>query len=443
MMSRLLLVVCIACGPSVREQPDCVGAACTTGPCEPGDSRTCYTADGATNNVGPCHGGMQQCTAGGQWGTCDGERVPMGESCTDVADNNCNGRLDEGDPGAYDVEGDLADNDCDGTIDNPQGACDQGLASSSANATDFAKAIDICQMTTPTDEKWGLLAAALTLADGTGSPDPNSHSIRPKFGSNVTPQKGSSVALISSGGAAAKGDTNPPYRDFVSYQTTKSSPFPADFVAANGGTLPNAPGCPEPEGTVANDPVMLTLELRVPTNARSFSLRSNFFSSEFPEYTCSAFNDFFVVLIDSMSMDNPPDKNLAFYTPPGATTKVPVGVNLGYGNTGLFTQCTNGATGCAQSGPAGSISTCTGTDDLLQTGFDDPSPAQCDGNSLKGGATGWLTTSGNVVPGELIKLRIAIWDTSDRALDSLAVIDGFAWSAEPATPGTVILKGHL
>src|SRR5690606_30427937 len=112
---------------------------------------------------------------------------------------------------------------------------------------------------------------------------------------------------------------NPPYQDFVSYEGTKSSPFPADFVAANGGSLPNAPGCPEPAGSTANDPVMLTMKLRVPTNARSFSLRSNFFSSEFPEYTCSPYNDFFVILIDSMSTDNPADKNLAFYPPPGST----------------------------------------------------------------------------------------------------------------------------
>jgi hypothetical protein len=55
-----------------------------------------------------------------------------------------------------------------------------------------------------------------------------------------------------------------------------------------------------------------------------------------------------------------------------------------------------------------------------------------------GGATGWLTTSGNVVGGEIIKLRIAIWDTSDHALDSLAVIDNFKWSVTASDPGTVI-----
>jgi hypothetical protein len=185
---------------------------------------------------------------------------------------------------------------------------------------------------------------------------------------------------------------------------------------------------------------MLNLEIRVPSNAHSFSLKSNFYSAEFPEWTCSPYNDFFVVLLDSTYSGNPAnpmDKNLAFYTAPDMKN-YPVGVNLAFGNTGLFTQCVNGSTGC--SGTAGSISTCISTDDLLMTGFDDPASFSCDSNSLKGGATGWLTTSGNVTPGEIIKLRVAIWDTSDHAFDSLAIVDGFQWSVDSTQPGTVILR---
>jgi hypothetical protein len=43
-----------------------------------------------------------------------------------------------------------------------------------------------------------------------------------------------------------------------------------------------------------------------------------------------------------------------------------------------------------------------------------------------------------MVPGEIIKLRIAIWDTSDHVLDSLAIVDAFTWSVDAAQPGTVI-----
>jgi len=64
----------------------------------------------------------------------------------------------------------------------------------------------------------------------------------------------------------------------------------------------------------------------------------------------------------------------------------------------------------------------------------------CNQDSLQGGGTGWLETSGNVTPGEIMKLRIAIWDTSDHVLDSLAVIDGFRWSVDASQPGTVIFR---
>jgi len=72
--------------------------------------------------------------------------------------------------------------------------------------------------------------------------------------------------------------------------------------------------------------------------------------------------------------------------------------------------------------------------------MDDPAQFSCDATSLKGGATGWLTTSGNVTPGEIIKLRVAIWDTSDHAFDSLVIVDGFQWSVDSTQPGTVILR---
>jgi hypothetical protein len=134
---------------------------------------------------------------------------------------------------------------------------------------------------------------------------------------------------------------------------------------------------------------------------------------------------------------NPTDKNLAFYQPASSSQTYPVGVNLAHGDTGLFTQCLNGPTGCEISATAGTISTCMGTDQLMGTGFDGDSLG-CGSSNLEGGGTGWLTTSGNVVPGEIITLRIAIWDTSDEVLDSLAVIDGFTWSVDTSDPGTVI-----
>ncbi|MBA3391550.1 MAG: choice-of-anchor L domain-containing protein [Deltaproteobacteria bacterium] len=460
---------CGSCGNVCSDGFACIDSRCLAGMCQPGKVEACYTGQEGTEDIGPCAGGMRTCEEGGIWSTCEGEVTPAAENCADGIDNNCNGEVDEdtdrdmdgfttcaGDccdstecskpelvnPGAFDAPGNMVDDDCSGVADDTALLCDQALNSNSTSAMDFAKAIDICQTATATDKKWGVIDGKITLADGTGVPDKEGYSIRPKFGAGALPQGGVSLAIISSGGAAAKGDVLPGYHDWVSYTHTgtNKSAYPADFYAANGNTIPNAPGCSPPTGTTANDPVMLTFRVRVPTNAKSFKLYTNFYSAEFPEWTCSSFNDFFVVLLDSTyagTPANPTDKNLAFYTPAGSMTKVPVGVNLGHGNTGLFTQCVNGATGC--NGMAGTISTCTGTNLLTGTGFDDPNSGSCDSGSLEGGATGWLETRGNVTPGEIITLRIAIWDTSDHSWDSLAIVDGFQWSTEVAQPGTDIL----
>jgi len=459
----VLLLGLTACGPDVRRGNDIVEG----GPCEPGDVADCYTGMDGTEGVGPCAAGRRTCQPGGTWGRCEGEVLPTGEVCGDGIDNNCNGTVDEdedrdgdgfttcgGDccdstecgspalvnPGSFDAPGNTLDDDCNGVVDDTVAICDQGLASNSSNAMDYAKAIDLCQTATMADKKWGVISAQLTLANGSGVPVAKQHAIRPRFGQGVMPRGGTSMALLSTGAAAGRGDTNPAYQDFEGApENGTSSPFPQDFFAANGGRLPNAPGCPEPDGNTANDPVMLTLTVRVPTNAKSFKLATNFFSSEFPEYTCSEFNDFFVVLLDSAyagTPANPTDKNLAFYENNGS--KYPVGVNLAHGNTGLFTQCVNGETGCL--GNPGTIMTCTGTDQLIGTGLDQSNPFACDSSALQGGGTGWLETSGNVNPGEIITLRIAIWDTSDGVLDSLAVIDGFQWSVDASQPGTVIYR---
>jgi hypothetical protein len=467
---------CGVCGLKCTSSQTCNSGSCVAQSCTPGDSRACYDGADGTQGVGPCVGGMQTCGSDGYWSSCDGEVIPTGEKCGNSIDDNCNGMVDEnvdndgdgfttcaGDccdsasdgctdpklvnPGAFDAAGNNLDDDCDGKIDESSANCDSGIASNTGNAADFAKAIDICETATAGDKKWGLLSAGWSLTNGTGTPDANGHSVRDKFGTNLTPKGGASLMEISSGVAADANDNNPKYDSSQSYAHTSgaSSPFPADFVTANGGSLPNAPGCPDPSGSDANDPEMLTLKIRVPTNAKSFSMNVNFYSYEFPEWTCSPYNDFFVVLLDSAyngQPANPTDKNLAFYTD-AAMKKYPVGVNLAYGNTGLFTQCKDGATGCAgilDGGKTGNIMTCTGTNDLAGTGFDQDGLDECDSGQYAGGGTGWLQTSGNVVGGETITLRIAIWDTSDENLDSTAVIDNFQWSVDVSNPGTVVVN---
>jgi hypothetical protein len=207
-------------------------------------------------------------------------------------------------------------------------------------------------------------------------------------------------------------------------------------LSANGGVFPSAPGCPKPGGSEVYDPIMLTLKIRVPTNASSLSISSYFLSAEYPEYVCTAFNDFFIMLLTSdwMGMPaNPKDGNLAFYTAMDGGT-FPIGVNLAKG-TGLFRQCVNGTLGCAGGNPSTTTS-CESQAELVGTGFDEPESACGATNGVVGGGTGWLNTTGNVVPGEVIVLRIAIWDTSDAFYDSVAFIDNFQWKIDPTTPGT-------
>ena len=365
----------------------------------------------------------------------DGFTAAQGDCCQDSSQCSNPALVN---PGAFDVPGNNVDDDCDGKVDESEGPCDTGLASNTTDAMDYAKAIDLCQTTTMADRTWGVIEAKLLLADGTGTPDSKQHSIRPAFGS-TTVQGGKSFAVLSSGTAAATGQTNPSPTAFdPGYQPGTSSGFPSDWYMANNSTLPNAPGCPAPNPfSAANDPVMLQLKVRVPTNASSFKLSVNFMSAEFPEYVCSPFNDFFVVLLDSSyngTPANPMDKNLAFYTDPASMKNYPVGVNLA--NTGLFQECKDGKTGCDGLNQS-MITTCKETTQLTGTGMDTVFGG-CSSGDLMGGGTGWLVTSGNVVGGEIITLRIAIWDTSDEMLDSLAIVDNFQWQLGASQPGTVI-----
>ncbi|EDM80847.1 hypothetical protein PPSIR1_28093 [Plesiocystis pacifica SIR-1] len=434
--------------------------------CTPGDTISCY--DGfppATEGVGECQAGTRTCNdQGTSYGPCEGQVLPVQEICNNGLDDNCNGQTDENpdddndgwgvcdndccdqvgpdcatpdvvNPGAFEVDGDDVDNDCDGQVDNPVPLCDAGLASNSSNPLDYARSIDLCQFTSenpPLSQRiWGVIDADLQRANGTGSPNANSRSIRPGFGNNNSPQAGSSFALMSSGFAAAPGQTNPAHAGWETGNDMGADVgAPADWLAANGGSFPNAPGCTISGNTNANDSVMLKVRVRVPTNANSFSAKFNFFSSEYPEYVCTSFNDFFITLVDSTDPDNPNDKNIAVYDDGNNTW--PVSVNIGAAADGLFTQCDNGTISCF--GTPQNYNGCVSENGLLGTGFDAFANA-CNGNDDVGGATGWLTMSGNVTPGETMEIRFVIWDTADSVWDSLVIVDDWQWSVQGATPG--------
>jgi hypothetical protein len=339
-------------------------------------------------------------------------------------------------PGAFEADANLLDDDCDGMMDNPDPDC---VAGDPADPFSFARAADICRKTTDEavglDQRWGVISVTITKANGAPLSDLKQAAISNDFGVN-TPRFGDTLVVLSTGPAADRAD--PAWQSWQQgsdMQAGTGGSVPAFWLAANGGVFPSAPGCPKPGGSQVHDPVMVSFKIRVPTNASSFSLSSYFFSAEYPEYVCSSFNDFFVMLLASEWKGmpaNPKDGNLAIYTAPGGA-QFPVGVNLAQ-DTGLFRQCMNGTLGCSGANTSTTTS-CASQAELAGTGFDEPG-ASCAGSNIVGGGTGWLNTTGNVVPGEVIMLRVAIWDTSDAFYDSVALFDNFRWKIEPTVPGT-------
>ena len=438
--------------------------------CVPGAQVGCYTGPPETQNVGICKDGLQTCNAmGTAYGACTGEVLPGPvDICANNLDDNCDGVKDEnpdadadgwpvcgGDccdaigpncqnpelvnPGAFDQPGNMVDDDCNGVLDNVVPACDAGLASNSGTANDYAKAIDLCQFTTEApalkDKKWGVISTTITRADGVGAAYGSAKSIRNGFGSGgILPQKNSNLAVFSTGTAADVADANPGFFAFQGGQDNlANSNAPADWLASNGNTFPNAPGCPGPPSNAANNSIMMKVRVRVPTNAKSFNVQMHFFSAEWPEWVCTAYNDLFVSLVTSQAAGNPADKNIAIYTTP-QNQKYPVGVNIAKAAPGLFTECRNGPVAC--NGAQFNYNNCAlGEAPLAGTGFQDSNAGGCGANDTTGGGTGWLKMSGNVKGGETMEIRFAIWDTGDAAYDSLVLLDDWEWSVQASQPG--------
>lgn len=427
---------CGMCDNACKPGQDCVDGACAV-----------------------CDDKVTDCDGDG-WMTADGD-------CCDKS-GSCGLEPELVNPGAIEVVGNGIDDNCNGKTDlfdlEDTVPCDGQLASDSADAKDFVKAMGVCRQTEESpaalkDKTWGLIDAKLLKADGTAIGDAQAHSIRGAFGA-VKPAtlEGTRVVVLSSGIAADGTQTQPgpnggaPNGGNV---TTSHSPSSAAniqncndplcikdwFTTANpplknANELPVAPNCGmgNVSADTANDSVMLYMRLRAPTNAKAFSFNSYFFSAEYPEYVCTTFNDQFVALVDTPGgvpspIANPIDKNLLTYKD-SMQKKWPIGINIASG-TELFSVCESQATnpGCWDT-EVSAASCGLGASHLAGTGFEHS------GNCLIGGGTYWLTTSGNLIPGDIVELRIVIWDVGDTAYDSLALLDGFKWLPNATVPGT-------
>ena len=248
--------------------------------------------------------------------------------------------------------------------------------------------------------------------------------------------------MLSSGYARAWDNAAGTGNGSCNVDTKNADCFKGEKTAMSGaGTAP--PGYPKPAqgcqvSDKVNDVIGLTLQVKVPLNAKGFQFDFDFYSGEWPEWVCTTYNDSFVAWLQSEAFPGTGgDLNISYDSKGN-----PVSVNNAF-----FDQCTaNASTGCCKSlglGPEGCSKTATGTAacaggpaDLSGTGFQDDG-TYCVAPSTGGGATGWLTTTAPVKAGEVITLQFLIWDTGDVNYDSSVLIDNFMWEPSPTMTGTV------
>jgi hypothetical protein len=298
------------------------------------------------------------------------------------------------------------DRDCDGQAVLPA-PCDDALAVDDADPMSAARALDLCQTApaspaTKLDRRWGVLEARWTSASGAEPREPGLQAgLLDGFGPHVHPQGGQRLLALSTGHARlpeAPGACGGPSC------TTASNIDPPD------GFPQDVPGCEG--GTIINDDVALEVKLRAPTNAVGFGFAFKFHSFEFPAWVCTPYNDQFVALVSPP----PPGSihgNVAF---DGAQN--PVSVNLAYFDVCDPATAPEFAANCATPPALPSPYCAGGAGDLAGTGFDLWGDA---------GATGWLLTRAPVTGGAEVTVRFALWDTTDQALDSTVLVDGFTW----------------
>lgn len=397
-----------------------VGVACSSGSddgklCELGATRSCLgpgdckgTQTCVKNGLafGPCScdagtggaaGSGGSAGVGGVGGSSTGGTGAV-PACTPTgtdADGDCfgegDGDCDDGDPGvnpgAIDYAGNGLDEDCSGAADDLT-ACDSAITSSGdADPLNGARALGLCQLTTKDEKKWGVIQAKWVMADGKTGMNDKSHGLLPSFGANTLPREGSRILALSSGTAREPGDPD--------YQPVTGADMGTDGLAPAGFPI-DSPSCKviTEKDKATHDPAALEIAVRVPSNAKSFLIDFNYFTFEFPEYVCTKYNDFFVML-QFPAPKNAQSGNIAF---DGEGN--PVSVNNAY------------LRACSPQTAGGKQFDCPlGTGLLDKTGFEDRA------------ATGWLVTQSPVTPRGVITLRFAVWDMGDSVLDSTVLLD--------------------
>jgi hypothetical protein len=420
-------------GPTTERAPDAAAGGDDAGPSGPAitlPDASADVGDGATTPESTCPAASNDDDK-----DHDGYTVGQGDC------NDCDKAVN---PGALDVPGNKVDEDCNATADDEPADCEAGLPLD-GDATAAARALGICRTARldaqGRDRSWGLIKAAYVFPDGSSAgtmltdpsckkigtaPNPLSHGILPTFGKLVKARRGPAMVALSSGIARSGVNDVEPFGsspDGADMCTRSRAPmgFPISSEATCGDPrrfpgLPPGILPPAEDPTIANDAIALELVIRAPTNASALSFDFDFHTYEYSDFVCSEYNDHFVALLQSKAADLPANHNIAFDSQGN-----PVSVNNGFVEVcDRFTY-----RGRKNGMPFTREFPCKlGNGELAGTGFEEHA------------ATGWLQTRANVIPGEDITLRFAVWDAGDSILDSTVLLDNFTWDAKPGTTVT-------
>jgi hypothetical protein len=157
------------------------------------------------------------------------------------------------------------------------------------------------------------------------------------------------------------------------------------------------------QGNGAYDYAEMRLSGEVPMGASGFSYNFAFFSTEYPVYYKTSFNDMYIAWLESEIWTG----NVSF-----DEMGNPISLNAGFLD---YKDAPNN--------------------------YDCPAPCsapQLQGTAMQGHAgTKWLATTAGVVPGEDFTIVFAIFDLSDNILDSVVTIDNFEWNCDGGPPVTI------
>jgi hypothetical protein len=275
---------------------------------------------------------------------------------------------------------------------------DSGLSLASSDPVDAAKAIDICKVSSG-ESDWGLVSAQWVMADGLPATTLPSyalgHGIMNSFGPNVLVQNGNNLLALSSGTARRPFDPGFVDVDSNGYAKGYTGNHPVGYPKTEIGCMGMCPNTLTPHDVAA-----LKVVLRAPANAIGLSFDFKFYTTDYPIYVCTNFNDKFVAMLDPIPAGQS-DGNIAF-DPSGNSVSV---------NSQFIEVCNP-----SEKAPCYSCS--QGSSQLAGTGFE--------GHA----ATSWQTVSATIAPGSQISLIFAIFDSGDGVYDSTVLIDNFTFILE-------------